>query len=84
MTELMKELFEKFTRYDWFTTLLPGLFFVSLAKKFGVMNIEANSLLEKFGLIFFCGLASSRMVPALLSLFLKSSALSCGVNMAIT
>jgi len=61
MTELMKELFGKFTRYDWFTTLLPGLFFVSLAEKFGAMNMEANSLLEKCGLIFFCGLVSSRI-----------------------
>lgn len=60
MNDLMKELLGKFTRYDWFTTLLPGFFFVELANRIG-FKLTSGLWYRDFMLSFLCGLICSRI-----------------------
>lgn len=60
MQDLLREAFGKLTKYDWITTLIPGLFFIGLANWLG-LDFRAESYFGKLIAIFFCGLVSSRV-----------------------
>lgn len=61
MSDFVKDLITKFTKYERYTTVLPGLFFVGLSQKLGLMDLSAQSIAEQLGLILFCGLLCSRV-----------------------
>ena len=71
MKDLVKELLGKFTRYDWFTTLIPGVFCMAVGVRFGIFNFVSNSLLERFGMVFFLGLISSRIGASMIEPIFK-------------
>ena len=60
MNEVLGKLLSRLSKYDWFTTLLPGLFLVALMRRVGI-NVATESMVEEFGLIFFLGIVSSRV-----------------------
>ena len=61
MKDLLVELLSKFTRYDWFTTLLPGICCLAIGRRLGLFETVPKSYIETFGFIFFLGLVSSRI-----------------------
>ena len=60
MNEVIGKLIDRLSKYDWFTTILPGLFLFALLRRSGV-NITTGSIVEEFGLIFFFGIVCSRV-----------------------
>ena len=60
MQDLLREVFGKLTKYDWITTLIPGLFFVGLANWLG-LDFRAKSCFGNLTVVFFCGLVCSRV-----------------------
>lgn len=60
MSELIEKLFSRLSKYDWFTTLVPGIFLHALLRRMGI-NMATSSMLEEFGLMFFLGVVSSRV-----------------------
>lgn len=42
MTEIIKSIIERVTRYEWFTIFMPGIFFVLIGKSFGMPIIEVQ------------------------------------------
>ena len=60
MNEVLGKLLSRLSKYDWFTTLFPGLFLFALLPKIGI-NIASESIVEEFGLVFFLGVVSSRV-----------------------
>lgn len=71
MKDLVKELLGKFTRYDWFTTLIPGVFCMAVGARLGILSFNSNSLLERFGMVFFLGLISSRIGASMIEPIFK-------------
>ena len=60
MNEVLGKLLSRLSKYDWFTTLLPGLFLFALLPRIGI-NAASESIVEEFGLVFFLGVVSSRV-----------------------
>lgn len=42
MTEIIKSIIERVTRYEWFTIFMPGIFFVLIGKSFEMSIIEVK------------------------------------------
>ena len=49
MTEIIKSIIERVTRYEWFTIFMPGIFFVLIGKSCGMTLIEVSG---GWGLLF--------------------------------
>ena len=60
MNEILGKLLSRMSKYDWFTTLLPGIFLLALMRRVGI-NASTESIIEEFGLVFFLGVVSSRV-----------------------
>lgn len=60
MNEILGKLLSRLSKYDWFTTLLPGMFLLALIRRVGI-NASAESIIEELGLVFFLGVVSSRV-----------------------
>ena len=60
MNEILGKLLSRLSKYDWFTTLLPGMFLLALMRRVGI-NASAESIIEELGLVFFLGVVSSRV-----------------------
>ena len=53
MTEIIKPLIERITRYEWFTIFLPGIFLLLIGKAFGMLAfVEAEGWSFLFAAIF--------------------------------
>ena len=60
MSELIEKLFVRLSKYDWLTTLVPGLFLFAILRHIGII-IKTISALEEIGLVFLFGVISSRV-----------------------
>lgn len=60
MNEFLEKMVSRLSKYDWFTTLIPGLFLFALSRRIGI-DLTTQSLVEEFGIILFLGVVSSRI-----------------------
>lgn len=60
MKEIVNNLLERLSKYDWFTILLPGIFFTLLSKYAGIA-LDAKNWYEKISIAFFAGIVCSRI-----------------------
>ena len=60
MKDVLSNFLSKLTRYDWITTLIPGLFFVCAMRFMTDVGLNEYAWHEQFAMVFFSGIICSR------------------------